>query len=105
MKRAEQLAWAALVGLLVIAAILITGGVMYKFNAFWVGAMLAGGQTLVVGLAAWGLMLARQAEELKGPAMSGPAGVRTEGAAPAATGGFRMSAGDDARSPALSDEG
>ena len=44
MKRAEQFAWAGLAGLLVIAILLITGGIMYQFTAFWAGAMLAGGQ-------------------------------------------------------------
>ena len=64
MKRAETIAWSALVGLLVIMGILIAGGAVYGFTVFWAGAMLAGGQALVVGLAAWGLMLARQAREL-----------------------------------------
>ena len=104
MKRAEQLAWAALVGLLVIVAILITGGVLYKFNAYWVGAMLTGGQALVVGLAAWGLMLARQAEELNGPAAGPVGGTRVDAGTPASVGGFRMSAGDDSGTPSFSNE-
>src|SRR4051812_42545807 len=82
MKRAEQLAWGALAGLVVLLTILITGGGGYHFTALWAGAMLVGGQALVVGLAAWGLMLARQARELN----EIPA---------AATSGFRMESSDD----------
>ncbi len=63
MKRAEQLAWGALVGLLLILSVLLTGAFLYNFAAFWAGAMLAGAQALVVGLAAWGLMLASAAGE------------------------------------------
>ena len=44
MKRAEQFAWAGLAGLLVIAILLITGGITYQFTVFWAGAMLAGGR-------------------------------------------------------------
>src|SRR5689334_1433063 len=81
MKRAEQLAWGALAGLVLIMSILITGGALYHFTAFWAGAMLVGGQALVVGLAAWGLALARQAREM--------------GEVPHHDSGFRMGASDD----------
>ncbi|MCL2639357.1 MAG: SPFH domain-containing protein [Phycisphaerales bacterium] len=64
MKRSELLAWIALTGLLLIAGILLTGGVMYNANFFWAGACLALGQAFVVFLAAWGLRLANQRAEL-----------------------------------------
>jgi regulator of protease activity HflC (stomatin/prohibitin superfamily) len=81
MKRAETIAWSALAGLLVMLALLVIGGFAYHFAAFWAGALLAGGQALAVALAAWGLMLARQARELA--------------EVPAATTGSRMRAGED----------
>src|SRR5271170_4176790 len=90
MKRAETLAWVSLVGLLVIAAILLGGGVAYDTTPFWSGMMVALGQALVVGLAAYGLRLARQAQELEDIPMrtaDGPGG------------GFRMSMGDDRGEP------
>ncbi len=87
MKRAEKLAWSAMVGLIVITGILITGGIMYNFTAFWAGAMLTGGQAIIVGLAAWGLSLARQTADLEETPATRPG-------APAPS-GFRMSLGDD----------
>jgi len=65
MKRSELLAWIALVGLLLIAGILLAGGVMYNANFFWAGACLALGQAFVVALAVWGLRLANQRAELE----------------------------------------
>ena len=65
MKRAEITAWSGLAALLSIAAILLAGGAMYHTNMFWAGAILVLGQALVVGLAGWGLMLSRQADELR----------------------------------------
>jgi regulator of protease activity HflC (stomatin/prohibitin superfamily) len=99
MKRAEQLAWAAVVGLLTVALILLAGGIMYRVTGFWAGMMLAASQAVVAGLGAWGLGLARQAAELNAaPGFS----ARPEGAA---AGGFRMSLGDDAPSaPSRHDE-
>ncbi len=64
MKRAEFLAWVGLAGLIVIAGILLAGGLMYGMAAFWAGMMVASGQAVVVGLAGWGLMLARQRAEM-----------------------------------------
>ena len=64
MKRAEFLAWVAAVGLLVIAGVLLAGGIMYATAPFWAGMLVAIGQTMVVGLAGWGLMLARQRAEI-----------------------------------------
>jgi regulator of protease activity HflC (stomatin/prohibitin superfamily) len=64
MKRAEFLAWVALAGLILIAGILLAGGVMYAMASFWAGMMVAIGQAVVVGLAGWGLMLARQRAEM-----------------------------------------
>ncbi len=97
MKRAEQLAWTALAGLVAIVAILLTGGVLYHFTGFWAGMMMALGQGVSVALAAWGLMLARQAAELNDlPGLS-----REPGKPENSTGEFRMSLGDDAQnSPA-----
>ncbi|HEY4329227.1 MAG TPA: SPFH domain-containing protein, partial [Phycisphaerae bacterium] len=94
MKRAEQLAWGGFGGLLVITAMMITGGAMYHFTAFWAAAMLAGGQAVVVGLAAWGMSLGRQVEELSGyvPPSGAGAGLVTD---ERPISGFRMSAGDD----------
>ncbi|HUO07094.1 MAG TPA: SPFH domain-containing protein [Phycisphaerae bacterium] len=90
MRRAETLAWAALAGLLAIAAILLAGGIKYDTTPFWAGMMMALGQALVVGLAGYGLRLARQAEELE------DAPVSTRGGPRDGLGiGFRMSMGDD----------
>jgi regulator of protease activity HflC (stomatin/prohibitin superfamily) len=100
MKRAEQIAWSAVAGLIAIAAILVTGGFLYQFTAFWAGAMLAGCQALVVGLIAWGLMLARQAAELNQVPTISPR--PSSSGAPAAMSGFRMSVGDDASNPIAS---
>jgi regulator of protease activity HflC (stomatin/prohibitin superfamily) len=90
MKRAEQLAWAALAGLLAVAGILLAGGIMYRFTGYWAGMMLALGQGLAVALAAWGLMLARQAAELHELP-----GMRAHGRDEDAASGFRMSMGDE----------
>ena len=89
MRRAETLAWAALVGLLAIAGILLAGGIMFDTTPFWAGMMMAHAQALVVGLAGYGLRLARQAEELGDM----PVSIRSQGEGPG--GGFRMSMGDD----------
>ncbi len=83
------MAWAALVGLLAIAGILLAGGIMFDTTPFWAGMMMALGQALVVGLAGYGLRLARQAEELGDM----PVSIRSQGEGPG--GGFRMSMGDD----------
>ncbi|MGN6370199.1 MAG: SPFH domain-containing protein [Phycisphaerae bacterium] len=87
MRRAETLAWAALAGLLAIAAILLAGGILFDTTAMWAGMMMALGQALVVGLAGYGLRLARQAEELD----EVPVNTRQEFVG----GGFRMSMGED----------
>jgi hypothetical protein len=72
MKRAEMMAWGGLAGLLVVAGICFAGGLMYHTTYFWAGMIVALAQGAVVGLAGWGLMLARQAEELSDlPAMGG----------------------------------
>jgi regulator of protease activity HflC (stomatin/prohibitin superfamily) len=98
LKRAENLAWAALGALVVVGAILLTGGIIYKFTGFWAGALLALAQAVAVALAAWGLMLARQAAELGEPGLTARkaagAGAGGAGEGPAST--FRMSMGDDA---------
>src|SRR4051794_12936969 len=88
MRRAETLAWAALAGLLVIAGILLAGGITFDSTPMWAGMMMALGQALVVGLAGYGLRLARQAEELSDV----PVSLRNTGEG---LGGFRMSMGDD----------
>jgi regulator of protease activity HflC (stomatin/prohibitin superfamily) len=90
MRRAETLAWAALAGLLAIAAILLAGGIKYDATPFWAGMMMALGQALVVGLAGYGLRLARQAEELDDAPVSTRGGPRERLGM-----GFRMSMGDD----------
>lgn len=87
LKRAETLAWASLGALLTVALILLAGGLRDLFTAYWAGMMLALGQAIAVGLAAWGLMLARQSSELGDPSL--PRVTET----PAST--FRMSMGDD----------
>ncbi len=89
MRRAETLAWAALAGLLAIAGMLLAGGVMFDTTPFWAGMMMALAQALVVGLAGYGLRLARQAEELGDM----PVSMRNTGEG--LGGGFRMSMGDD----------
>ncbi|MCL2648138.1 MAG: SPFH domain-containing protein [Phycisphaerales bacterium] len=80
MKRSEFLAWLAFIGLLVIAAILLTGGIMYGANFFWAGTCLAVGQAFVVALAVWGLRLASQRAELEElappPLDTGPSAFR-----------------------------
>ncbi len=88
MKKAERLALVGLVGLLVIVGVLLAGGVMYSMTVFWVGMMVAMGQALVVGLAMWGLKLARQREELK--ELTGNDGLNA-----GAGSEFRMSSGGD----------
>ncbi len=85
MKRAELLAWMAAVGLVIVGAILLVGGVMYGMAGFWAGMMVVFGQALVVGLAAWGLMLARQRAEIADLPAMGAGGAKTE---------FRMTFGD-----------
>ena len=64
MKRAEQLAWVAFGGLVSVAALLLVGAFAYRFTGFWGGALLCIGQAIAVGLTAWGMSLARQAQEL-----------------------------------------
>ncbi|HVT79727.1 MAG TPA: SPFH domain-containing protein [Phycisphaerae bacterium] len=92
MKRAEQMAWGALAGLVVVFGLLVTGGFMYNFTAFWGASMLTGVQAIIVGLAAWGLMLARQAKELEElPSLPG----KERG-----TSQFRMSAAEEDRGAA-----
>ena len=83
MKRAEQIAWGALAGLVTVAVILLTGAFVFRMTAFWAGMMLVSAEALVVGIAAWGLMLARQAHEM------GEMGSEQMG--------FQMGAADDAR--------
>jgi regulator of protease activity HflC (stomatin/prohibitin superfamily) len=99
LRRAENLAWASLGALVIVGAILLTGGIMYKFTGFWAGAMLALAQAVAVGLAAWGLMLARQSAELGGEPQ-----LRTNAsAAEAPIASFRMSMGDDAPAATVRD--
>jgi regulator of protease activity HflC (stomatin/prohibitin superfamily) len=86
MKRTEQLTWAAFAGLVVIFLILLSGGIVYHVTVFWVGAMLCAGQSIVLLLAAWGLKLAREYQELVEP-------IPGSSNQPAST--FRMSAGDE----------
>jgi membrane protease subunit HflK len=76
------MAWVALAGLLIIGIILLVGGVQYQTTTLWAGMLLAFAQSLVVGLAAWGLSLARQRAELE------------EVSAPSEGGGFRMNYGE-----------
>src|SRR5262245_22779243 len=95
MKRAERLAWGMLAALIAIMAILLTGGILYRFTAFWAGLMLAGGQAVAAALAGWGLMLAQQVSELKeGPATATGESGEPDRAESLGT-GFRMSMGDD----------
>lgn len=95
-KKAENLALAAVVGLLVVAGILLAGGVMYKSISFWAGMIAALGQALVVGLAWWGLMLARQQEELRDLPPMGGTNAGAGGGAGIGGGTFRMSYATDA---------
>jgi regulator of protease activity HflC (stomatin/prohibitin superfamily) len=79
MKRSETIAWTAFAALLALAVVMLVGGLKYNANVFWVGLCLCGGQSLVVGLAAWGLRLANQRaelEELSPPTQPGRAGFR-----------------------------
>jgi regulator of protease activity HflC (stomatin/prohibitin superfamily) len=100
MRRAERLAWIAVVGLVVIGAMLIGGAFAYRVTSFWAGAILVFGQALVVGMGAWGLGLARQAEELRreGKSIARGSAVERSQADQGAGGGFRMSVGDDSES-------
>jgi regulator of protease activity HflC (stomatin/prohibitin superfamily) len=87
MKRDEPMAWGGVGGLVVVAGICLTGGVLYHSTFFWAGMIVALAQALVVGLAAWGLSLSRQAAELAEiPAMAGrdQSFAMTFGDAPAA---------------------
>ncbi|HVX84281.1 MAG TPA: SPFH domain-containing protein [Phycisphaerae bacterium] len=92
MKRAEIAAWGATAALAAVGGILLAGGVLYRDTAYWAGMIVAFGQAVVTALAAWGLMLSRQAEELADlPPMNmgAPAMGMTFGepaAAPAASG-------------------
>jgi len=81
MRKAEQIAWGALAGLVTVAVILLTGAFLFRMTAFWAGTMLVSGEAFVVGIAAWGLMLGRQAAEMGD---SGSEGM-----------GFRMGGADD----------
>ena len=98
MKKAENLALAALIGLIVLAVIFLAGGIMYKPVSFWAAMLAMMGQALIVFLAWWGLRLAGQQEELNGlPPIGGPGGA-PGAASPMA--GFRMSYGEESTTPA-----
>ncbi|HVS70345.1 MAG TPA: SPFH domain-containing protein [Phycisphaerae bacterium] len=87
MKRAEIVAWGATAALVAVGGILLAGGVLYRDTAYWAGMIAAFGQAVVTALAAWGLMLSRQAEELADlPPMNmgAPAMGMTFGEAPTA---------------------
>jgi regulator of protease activity HflC (stomatin/prohibitin superfamily) len=74
---------------------LFVGALVYHVTAFWAGMMLALGQAVVMGLAAWGMGLARQAAELRAvPAVSGYRAGESSTAAQSG-GGFRMSVVDE----------
>src|ERR1035441_1248542 len=83
MKRSETLAWSSLAALLAIAIVLLVGGIKYNSTVFWAGMCLTLAQSLVVGLAAWGLRLASQRAELE------------ETTIVPSTTGFRMSFGEE----------
>jgi regulator of protease activity HflC (stomatin/prohibitin superfamily) len=95
MRRAEQIAWGAVGGLVTIGVLLFVGALVYHVTAFWAGMMLVWGQAVVMGLAAWGMGLARQAAELRSmPAVSGYRAGESSTAAQSG-GGFRMSVVDE----------
>ena len=89
MKRAEFIALCALIGLLVVGAILTATGVVYGSIIFWAGCMAAFCQALVAGLAWFGLRTARQ-QQMQEP-QEPDAPVIPE----APFGAFRMSYSDE----------
>lgn len=79
---------AAAIGLVLVAIVLLAGAGMYGSTAFWAGGLAAAGQAVLAGLAAWGLRLAREQEELTAlPELTQEKGR--------SLGGFRMSYGDE----------
>ncbi len=98
MKLSEFRAKVALLATLVVAAILVAGGIYFWPSQptevsplfYWAGALAAVGQALICGLALWGLILSRQQKEL--------AELPTAQAIKPTIGDmgtFRMSLGDD----------